>query len=55
MRVFYGMLGVFVFLSCTLSVRASDDYYTNLKKDANSGNALGKVRISRSFLPKLTR
>lgn len=32
MRVFYGMLGVFVFLSCTLSVRASDDYYTNLKK-----------------------
>ncbi len=60
MRVFYGMLGVFVFLSCTLSVRASDDYYTNLKKDANSGNALaqyklGKVRISRSCLPKLTR
>lgn len=51
MRVFYGMLGVFVFLSCTLSVRASDDYYTNLKKDANSGNALaqyklGKVRTS---------
>ncbi len=33
MRVFYGMLGVFVFLSCTLSVRASDDYYT--KEGAN--------------------
>ena len=35
MRVFYGMLGVFVFLSCTLSVRASDDYYTGFESQWN--------------------
>ena len=50
MRVFYGMLGVFVFLSCTLSVRASDDYYTNLKKDANSGNALAQYKLGAMYL-----
>lgn len=44
------MLGVFVFLSCTLSVRASDDYYTNLKKDANSGNALAQYKLGAMYL-----